>query len=85
MISYMNFVATSLAHDSTSSSLAHFVTYAIMYHSTILWPGLGKSPKNSIALISNVRLGLIDTKGISLYLRGLPILWHLSHFWSWDL
>ena len=44
MFSYFNFVANSLVHESTSSTLAHFVTYSttvIMYHAPVLqslWP-----------------------------------------------
>ena len=88
MFSYMNFVATSLVHDSTCSTSTYCVTYSIvviMYLAPILWPRLEKVPTESMAHISNVRLWLTDTRLISLYLRCLPILWHLSPFWHWDL
>ena len=71
----MNLAATSLEHVSTGSTSAHLVTYStvvIIYLTPDHLAEIGKGPMKSIAQISNVRLGFIDIKGISVLGRGRP-------------
>ena len=68
-------MATSLEHVSTGLASAHLVMYStvvIIYLAPDLFAGIGNGPMNSIAQISNVRLGFTDIKGISVLGRGRP-------------
>ena len=79
----MNLEATSLEQVSTGSSSAHLVTYStalIMYLAPVIFAGIGNGPMNLMAQISNVKLGFIDIKGISILGRGRPSHWHRSHW-----
>ena len=62
-------MATSLEHVSTGSASAHLVMYStavIIYLAPVFFAGIGNGHMNSIAHISNVRLGFTDIKGISI-------------------
>ena len=75
MFSYIKLGGTSLEHVLMGSASAHLVTYStavIIYLAPDRLAGIGNSPMKSIAQISNVRLGFIDIKGISVLGRGRP-------------
>ena len=60
---------------SIGSVSAHLTTYStavIMCLAPILFYGIGNGPMNSMAQISNVKLGFTDIKGISVLGRGQP-------------
>ena len=60
---------------STGSTSAHLVTYSIaviMYLAPVHFAGIGNGPMESMAQISNVKLGFTDIKGISVLGRGRP-------------
>ena len=83
MFSYMNLAATSLEQVSTGSASTHLVTYStavMIYLASVLFAGTGNGPIKLIALISNVRLGFTDIKGISVLGSGRPSRWQQSHF-----
>ena len=68
---------------STGFASTHLVTLAtavIMYLAPALFAGIGNGPMKSMAQISNVKLGFIEIKGISVLDRGRPSHWHLSHW-----
>ena len=76
IFSYMNLAATSLKKVSTGSASAHLVTYSIVvmiYLAPVLFASTGNGPMKSMDQISNVKLGFIDIKGISVLGRGRPI------------
>ena len=78
----MNLAATSLEHVSTGSASAHLVTYSttvMIYLAPDRRAGTGNGPMKSIAQISNVILGFIEIRGISMLGSGRPSRWHLSH------
>ena len=82
MFSYMKFVAASFVQEWIGSPSAHLVTYSIvviMYLAPILIPCFGKGPIRFMAQVSNVRLGLMERRGISFFYNGQPILWQASH------
>ena len=71
----MNLVATSLEQVSTGFASAHLVTYStvvIIYLAPVLFAGIGNGPTNSMAQISNIKLGFTDIKGIYVLGRGRP-------------
>ena len=75
MFSYMNLATTSLEHVSTGSASSHLVTYStavIIYLVPDLLAGIGNGPMKSLVQISNVRIGFIDIRGISVLVRGQP-------------
>ena len=75
-------MATSIEHVSTGSASSYLVTYStamIIHLAPDHLAGIGNGPMNSMAQISNVRLGFTDIKGISVLGRGRPSHWHLSH------
>ena len=62
-------MATSLEQVLTGSSSSHLVTYStvvIIYRAPKLLADIGNGHIKLIAQISNVRIGFIDIKGISL-------------------
>ena len=82
ILSYMNLAATSLEQVSTGSASTHLVTYStavMIYLALDRRAGTGNGPMKSIAQISNVRLGFIEIRGISVLDSGRPSHWHLSH------
>ena len=69
----MNFVVISLEQVLISSASTHLVTYStvvIIYRAHVRLADIGNGPINSIAQISNFKLGFTDIKGISVLGRG---------------
>ena len=69
----MNLAALSLEHVLTGSAYAHLVMYStavIIYLAPDLFAVIGNGPMNSMAQISNVRLGFTDIRGIYVLGRG---------------
>ena len=60
---------------STGSASAHLVTYStavMIYLVPVLFAIIGNDPMNSMAQISNVKLGSTDIKDIFVLGRGRP-------------
>ena len=65
----------SLEHVSTGLASAHLVTYStavMIYLAPVHFAGIGNGPMKSMAQISNVKIGFIDIKGISVLGSGRP-------------
>ena len=59
-----------MLNGSASTHLVTYSTAVTMYLAPVLVAGIGNGPMKLMAQISNVKLGFIDIKGISILGKG---------------